>query len=52
MNATEINRYVSYGYHAVLMQMMVTAPTPPKEKDSGPKTIRFTLNFHTIKQKT
>ena len=26
---------------------------PPKNNDfSGPKTIRFTLNFHTIKQKT
>jgi len=52
---TEINRY---GHHAVSIQMMVTDP-PPKKKQtttttnngySGPKTIGFTLNFHTIKE--
>ena len=34
-----------YGHHAVPIQLMVTAAKKPEY--SGPKTIRFTLDFHT-----
>ena len=38
-----------HGYHAVLIQMMVTAAI--NKNYSGPKTIRFTLDFHTINKR-
>jgi len=47
---TYINQCVSIRHHAVSIQMMVTA----EENEDYPltKTIRFALDYHTIKQNT